>query len=200
MRASHVAALAIASGLAFGSPAAAQIPLSLDLGGGPSFQFGQLKTNTATPGFNALVAAHYHQPFVPFSVRVEGLYDEYDHTSNYLGARQIWAISGNALYSFPSVPPGIVPYVLAGGGYYHTSENLRVDAKPPQTVPTVTASHFGLDGGAGVRYRLFGIGPGIGIGIFAEARYLYYFGPHANASMLPVIFGVSFPSVTSSTQ
>jgi hypothetical protein len=67
---------------------------------------------------------------------------------------------------------------------------------PSPTVPTLTGAHFGLDGGAGARYRLFGVGPGIGIGVFAEARYLYYFGPHANASMVPLVFGVSFPTVT----
>jgi hypothetical protein len=203
MRAYGVIALAAAAAVVASSPAAAQIPLSIDVGGGPSFQFGRLKTNTSTPGFNALVGAHYHAPFVPISLRIEGLYDEYDHTSSYLGARQVWAFSGNAIYSFPSLPQGITPYVIAGGGYYHTSENLRTKALPgcqscpPPTVPTLTASHFGLDGGAGARYRLFGIGPGIGIGVFAEARYLYYFGAHANASMLPLIFGVSFPSVTS---
>jgi hypothetical protein len=196
-----------------GAPAIAQGPLSLDLGGGPSFQFGQLKTNTAVPGFNGLIGVNAHAPFVPVSIRLEGLYDEYDHTSDYLGARQIWAISGNAIYSFPSphFALGLIPYVLAGGGYYHTSENIRQGASivcvqpagtapgpcTTPTVPTVTASHFGVDGGAGARYRLFGVGPNIGIGIFAEARYLYYFGPHSNAAMVPIIFGVSFPSVTS---
>lgn len=194
MRRCHLVALALAA-----APAAAQGPLSLDLGGGPSFQFGQLKTNTATPGFNGLIGVDAHAPFVPVSLRVEGLFDEYDHTSGYLGARQVWAISGNAIYSFPSPGRlfGLIPYVLAGGGYYHTSENIRQNLLSPPTVPTVTGAHFGLDGGAGLRYRLFGVGPSIGIGIFAETRYLYYFGPHANAGMLPIIFGVSFPSVTS---
>ena len=216
----RLVALAIVGLLAAAAQSGAQGPLSLDVGGGPSFQFGQLKTNTATPGFNGLIGLNAHAPFIPISIRVEGLFDEYDHTSNYLGARQVWAISGNAIYSFPSPVHalGLIPYVLAGGGYYHTSENIRqgsqctgsssdsgalaftpgsCPAGPPPTVPTVTASHFGLDAGAGARYRLFGIGPSIGIGIFAEARYLYYFGPHANAGMLPLIFGVSFPSVTS---
>ncbi len=158
---------------------------------------------------------HAHAPFIPVSIRVEGLFDEYDHTSSYLGARQVWAISGNAMYSFPSPGHlfGLVPYLLGGAGYYHTSENIRqksVDECIPSnsiptetcgptspTVPTVTGSHFGLDACAGARYRLFGVGPSIGIGIFAETRYLYYFGPHANAGMIPIIFGVSFPSVTS---
>jgi hypothetical protein len=203
MRAYRLVALAIAAGLLATRPAAAQGPLSLDVGGGPSFQFGNLKTNTSTPGFNALIALRAHAPFVPFSFRVEGLYDEYDHTSTYLGAQQIWAISGNALYSFPYSRIGIVPYLLGGGGYYHTSENLRQQATtgPSPTVPTLTAAHFGVDGGAGARYRLFGVGPSVGIGIFAEARYLYYFGPaHNNASMLPIVFGVSFPTVTAETQ
>jgi hypothetical protein len=181
--------------------APAQIPVSLDLGTGPSFQFGPLKTNTATPGFNALVGLHYTAPFVPISVRLEGLYDEYDHTSRYLGVREIWAISGNAVWSFPTFS-GVVPYFLGGGGYYHTTDNLRVKAVsgPSPTVPTLTASHFGLDGGAGARYRLFGVGPGIGIGIFAEARYLYYFGPHANAAMLPLVFGITFPTAVATSQ
>jgi hypothetical protein len=198
MRVTPFAVLAAVATIVAAAQAAAQIPVSLDLGTGPSFQFGQLKTNTATPGFNGLLGLHYTAPFVPISVRLEGLYDEYDHTSNYLGAQQIWAISGNAIWSFPNSPQGIVPYVLAGGGYYHTSENLRAKAAvgPSPTVPTLTGAHFGLDGGAGARYRLFGVGPGIGIGIFAEARYLYYFGPHANASMVPLVFGVSFPTVT----
>lgn len=187
--------------LATAAEATAQVPVSLDLGTGPSFQFGRLKTNTTTPGFNALVGLHYNAPFVPISVRLEGLYDEYDHTSTYLGARQVWAISANAVWSFPSLNgfvSGVVPYLLGGGGYYHTNENLRVKATsgPSPTVPTLTASHFGLDGGAGARYRLFGVGPGIGIGVFAEVRYLYYFGPHANASMVPLVLGVSFPTVT----
>jgi hypothetical protein len=121
-------------------------------------------------------------------------------TSRYLGARQIWAISGNAIYSLPNSLQGITPYAIAGGGYYHTSENLRIRVAtgPSPTLPTLTAAHFGIDGGAGVRYRLFGVGPGIGIGIFAEARYLYYFGSHANASMLPLIFGITFPTAITS--
>jgi hypothetical protein len=194
MRVTTVALVAIVAA----APATAQVPVSLDLGTGPSFQFGRLKTNTTTPGFNALVGLHYIAPFVPISVRLEGLFDEYDHTSRYLGARQVWAISGNAIYSLPNTPQGITPYVIGGGGYYHTSDNLRVKATsgPSPTVPTLTAAHFGLNGGAGARYRLFGVGPGIGIGIFAEARYLYYFGPHANASMVPLVIGVSFPTAT----
>jgi hypothetical protein len=205
MRAYRLVALAIAAGLSVYRPAAAQGPLSLDVGGGPSFQFGNLKTNTATPGFNGLVALRAHEPFIPFSIRIEGLFDEYDHTSSYLGADQIWAISGNAVYSFPNTLSGVVPYVLGGGGYYHTSENLRPRSEPsvvpccgPPTVPTLTAAHFGVDGGAGARYRLVGIGPSVGIGVFAEARYLRYFGAHANGSMLPLIFGVTFPTVTES--
>jgi Outer membrane protein beta-barrel domain len=195
MRAIRIVALA--TGLAVSRQAAAQIPVSLDLGTGPSFQFGHLKANTATPGFDALVGLHYTAPFVPISVRLEGLYDEYDHTSSYLGARQIWAISANAIWSFPSLSGlPVVPYLLGGGGYYHTNENVRVKAAsgPSPTVPTLTGSHFGLDGGAGARYRLFGVGPGIGIGIFAEARYLYYFGVHANAAMVPLVIGITFPT------
>jgi hypothetical protein len=207
MRAYRLVALAIAAGLLGSRPAAPQGPLSLDIGGGPSFQFGNLKTNTSTPGFNGLVALRAHAPFVPISIRIEGLYDEYDHTHSYLGADQIWAISGNAIYSFPNTMSGVVPYLLGGGGYYHTSQNLRPNSgpcdmtavcAPPPTVPTLTAAHFGVDGGGGARYRLFGVGPSIGIGVFAEARYLRYFGAHANGSMLPVIFGVSFPTVTES--
>lgn len=182
----------------------AQIPVSLDLGTGPSFQFGRLKTNTSTPGFNALIGLDYRPPLLPISVRLEGLYDEYDHTSTYLGTRQIWAISGNAVWSFPTFNalPGITPYVLGGGGYYHTSENLRVKVPtgPSPTVPTLTAAHFGVDGGAGARYRLFGVGPGLGIGIFAEARYLYYFGPHASAAMFPLVFGVNFPTAVTPSE
>lgn len=192
---------AVAIALTVPSLVAAQIPVSLDLGTGPSFQFGQLKTNTATPGFNGLLGLDYKAPLVPIGVRLEGLYDEYDHTSTFLGARQIWAVSGNAVWSFPSlgVLPGLTPYALGGGGYYHTSENLRPKATvgPSPTVPTLTGAHFGVDGGAGLRYRLFGIGPGIGIGVFAEARYLYYFGPHSNAAMLPLVFGVNFPTAIS---
>lgn len=193
--------VALAAGLAFAGQAAAQIPVALDLGTGPSFQFGRLKTNTSTPGFNALIGLHYNAPFVPISVRLEGLYNEYDHTSSYLGARQIWAISGNAVWSFPNID-NLVPYVLGGGGYFHTNDNLRVKATsgPSPSVPTLTAAHFGLDAGAGARYRLFGVGPGIGIGVFAEARYLYYFGSHANAAMLPLVFGITFPTAVGSSQ
>lgn len=204
MRAIRFGKLAIAAGLAITRQAAAQIPVSLDLGTGPSFQFGQLKTNTATPGFNGLIGLDYKAPLFPLGVRLEGLFDEYDHTRTYLGARQIWAVSGNVVWSFPSlgVLPGLTPYALGGGGYYHTSENLRVKATvgPSETVPTLTGAHFGLDGGAGLRYRLFGVGPGIGIGIFGEARYLYYFGPHANAAMLPLVFGVNFPTAVTPSE
>jgi len=195
---------AFVAGMVLAGQAAAQIPVSLDLGTGPSFQFGRLKTNTSTPGFNALVGLDYNAPFVPISLRLEGLYDEYDHTSAFLGARQIWAISGNAVWSFPmfNALPGVTPYLLGGGGYYHTNENLRVKATagPSPTVPTLTGAHFGVDGGAGLRYRLFGIGPGIGIGIFGEARYLYYFGSHSSAAMVPLIFGVNFPTAVTPSQ
>src|SRR5579862_4703364 len=140
--------------LTFPCQAMAQIPVSLDLGTGPSFQFAQLRTNTATPGFNALIGLDYKAPLVPLGVRLEGLYDEYDHTRTYLGARQIWAVSGNAVWSFPSFNAllGVTPYVLGGGGYYHTSENLRVKATvgPTESVPTLTGAHFGVDGGAGL--------------------------------------------------
>lgn len=193
--------VSLVASLVLARQADAQIPVSLDLGTGPSFQFGPLRTNTATPGFNALLGLDYKAPFVPLGVRLEGLFDEYDHTSHYLGARQVWAISANAVWSFPTFNaiPGLVPYLLGGGGYYHTSENIRLK-DTTSSAPQVTASRFGLDGGAGVRYRLFGIGPGVGIGIFAEARYLQYFGPHASAAMVPVIFGVNFPTAVSPSQ
>jgi outer membrane protein with beta-barrel domain len=171
-------------------PAAAQGPFSLDLGGGPSFPFGHAKTNASSLGFDALVGAIAHAPFLPLSLRIDGAYNEYDHTSGESGARQIWAVSGNVMYLFPMFP--VTPYVIAGAGWYHTSENLR---HPDQTVPTLAATHFGIDGGAGVRRRLFGVGPGLGIGVFAEIRYQHYFGSRSG-SMLPIVVGVNFPSIT----
>ncbi len=192
----------LAAAAALARPAAAQWPVSLDAGIGPSFPFGRLATNAGSVGFNGLIGIDVRAPFTPVSLRVDGLYNEYDHTSSELGARQIWAISANAIYSFPVYL--VTPYVMAGAGYYHTYDNIRptpppcppnVNCTTPNT-PTVSGSHFGIDGGAGLRGRLFGVGPGIGIGLFAEVRYQYYFGPHTGASMLPIIFGVTFPSVT----
>jgi hypothetical protein len=183
----------VVAAVAFARPVAAQSPFSLDLGGGPSVPFGQAKTNASSSGFNGLVGVIAHAPFVPFNLRIDGAYNEYDHTSAERGARQIWAVSGNLMYMFPIFP--VTPYVLVGAGWYHSSENLRPDVRPEPTVPTLTATYFGIDGGAGVRRRLFGVGPGIGIGVFAEVRYQRYFGTRG-AGMLPFVIGINFPSVT----
>jgi hypothetical protein len=139
----------VVAAVAFARPVAAQGPFSLDLGGGPSVPFGQAKTNASSSGFNGLVGVIAHAPFVPFNLRIDGAYNEYDHTSAERGARQIWAVSGNLMYMFPIFP--VTPYVLVGAGWYHSAENLRPDVRPEPTVPTLTATYFGIDGGAGVR-------------------------------------------------
>ena len=81
--------------------------------------------------------------------------------------------NANVVYNFEGARDAtFVPYILGGVGVYNGSNNV--------------GSAFGVNGGAGVTFRLSGFDA------FAEARLHNVFTDGASSRLVPVSFGITF--------
>jgi hypothetical protein len=71
----------------------------------------------------------------------------------------------NAVFAPRMYAAQIRPYAIAGVGFYETSEGGKSTGGPIEFEGTDTKPSFGLNGGAGVRFRIAGFSS------FVEARY-----------------------------
>jgi hypothetical protein len=184
MPVSHVLSAAVlAATVSTFAPAAAQSQVYLGLGGGATIPVSNL-SDTHSSGYNVLASLGAHIPLTPVGVRVDGMFNQLPGKPD-IGNAQIWAANANLVWSL--VPGPISPYLIGGGGYYNGE--YHVFTTPGGTVITTGNTHandFGLNGGAGIRV---GVG---GIGLFAEARYHYIFAGSTHYEMVPITAGVRF--------
>ncbi len=164
-------------------PAALSAQVHFLLAGGLSAPSGNF-SNVVNSGYHGLVGLQFGVPLSPFSVRVTGEIDRFPARANLLplggsssGHSTIADGSASAVFSFGGV--GIVsPYVLAGLGVYRTSFS--------GTLGSGTSTDMGYHAGVGLNVGV------LGIGLFAEARFVDIASSGSAIHYFPVSVGLRF--------
>lgn len=183
-----LSAAALAVSVSAFAPSMAHSQVYLGLGGGATFPISDLSNNFNT-GYNILASLGAHIPASPFGVRVDGMFNQLpgkpEQNNGASFNSQIWTANANIVASLiPGAP--VTPYLIAGLGYYNTSYHINASGSTVFASGSVHDNDFGLNGGAGVRV---GLG---GIGLFAEARYHNIFTSGTHIQMIPISAGVRF--------
>jgi hypothetical protein len=177
-----VVALALAA-----APVGAQEIIRGYFGGGVSAPIGSL-AGDAKVGYNFLAGVSVRAPFYHTSLRLDGMFSEFTQRHGDPGYAQVASGNLNAQYNFLLGP--LSPYVFAGPGYYFLRGDLASALAvplPTRSAPPYQSSHFGVDAGVGVRYRLEYLS------VFLEGRDQFVFVARAQRSFVPVTAGVSIP-------
>ena len=154
-----------------GAAAPASAQLGWSVGGGPTFDVG---TDGVGNGFNAMAGAELGLPLLPLSVRFDGMLNRLK-LDGIDGSYQTLSASANAIFRMG--PGGITPYLIGGVGYYQTKTSVDGAGDAEQ-------SHWGVNGGAGIR---LGLGS---LGVFGEARV--HATKDGETRLAPVTVGVRF--------
>jgi opacity protein-like surface antigen len=182
-----LSAAALAVSVSAFAPSTAHSQVYLGLGGGATFPISDL-SNSFNTGYNILASLGAHIPASPIGVRVDGMFNQLPgksepNTPSFNA--QVWTANANIVASLiPGAP--VTPYLIAGLGYYNTSYRINASGSTVFASGNVHDNDFGLNGGAGVRV---GLG---GIGLFAEARYHNIFTSGTHIQMIPITAGVRF--------
>lgn len=170
---------ALGLALVIGLPATARAQLSFGLGGGVTSPTSRLSDGYKS-GFNVLATLG-----VAF-VRVDAMFNQLDDKLDPSGHTQIWTLNANLVGDLlPRTSPA-VPYLIAGAGYYNNQYRVTVNGSTIVGQGSTSFHDFGLNGGAGVRVNL------AGLGLFGEVRYHYVFQKGFHSQFVPITVGVTF--------
>lgn len=168
-------ASALLAGAMFAAPAAAQLPLSLGVGGGLAIPQGDL-SNAVDNGFHGMATLRAGVPLVPVHLRVDGMYAQLG--AGTAGSADLEVMAATANLGYDVVPLGLASlYVVGGGGYYWLKADVPGAEREGQA---------GWNAGAGVRFSL------MAMRLFAEARYHAVNVEGGNVRLIPVTVGLSF--------
>jgi hypothetical protein len=177
MQRSKIASLA--TGLAFAvalvaMPAQAQMPVSLNIGGGMTLPSGELAEGLDN-GYHAMAGVRAGLPALPVHLRVDGMYNRLPIS---FGAGHVSTIGAIAALGYDVVPVGPARlYALGGGGYYWS----KADVPDAERV-----GDFGWNAGAGLRMNL------LAAKFFVEARYHSISTEGGDMTNTPITLGLSF--------
>ena len=169
---------ALASALALAataSTAVAQARPQLSVGGGVTLPTGDLGEG-ADAGWHGQVSLGYRPPLFPLGFRIDGNYNDVGGSA--ADFRAI-SVTGNVVLEAPGI--AVRPYLIGGAGLYNT----KVGSLEGR-------NNLGLNGGAGLRFRL------MDFDAFVEGRYhaaLNALGADDDeraAQYIPITFGISF--------
>jgi opacity protein-like surface antigen len=184
--------------LAQGATAAPR-PLTLGASAGLTLPIGDFGDVTNT-GFNVGAHLALRPATLPFGVRVEGQFNRFAVADNELigfeadGNVQIISGTANVVLGVPTDISAIRPYVIGGAGIYNYRSSGRFTLGGETESGTASQTDFGLNGGAGVEFRLGGLAA------FVEARYHVIFNAPdddelegiENTRFIPIGFGIKF--------
>jgi hypothetical protein len=177
MQRSKIASLA--TGLAFAvalvaMPAQAQMPVSLNIGGGMTLPSGEMAEGLDN-GYHAMAGVRAGLPALPVHLRVDGMYNRLPIS---FGAGHVSTIGAIAALGYDVVPVGPARlYALGGGGYYWS----KADVPDAERV-----GDFGWNAGAGLRMNL------LAAKFFVEARYHSISTEGGDMTNTPITLGLSF--------
>jgi len=190
-----------------GAPLAAPSPISaqtfstrwvhVGVTGGISLPGGTVQLVTKT-GWNTGAVVSIGSPHAPFSLRIDGQWDQLYGKPQVAGDRptefddfRIIDATGNAVYTFPSTASATY-YVIAGAGVYNERSTIRLGSS--NTVSTTTKP--GVNAGAGIHFQLSHLAT------FVELRYHYilrggeispynfFGGGHEGLHVFPISVGI----------
>jgi len=152
-----------------GAAAGATIPMS---------GFGD-RTNT---GYHVMVTLGVHAPMVPLSLRIEGMYNEFDYNSDggalFRSANRTARVLGATANGILTSSGILGPYLIGGIGVYQRTE------AEPVLGGTVSSNNFGGNIGGGLRFELSGFSA------YGEVRY-HWVGD-SDVRFIPITFGLTF--------
>jgi hypothetical protein len=156
------------------APVGADAQPRLMVGGGFSAPSGSI-SDAADPGFHLRASLQVTLPTLPLALRGDGTFHRFGSSVDGAVDPEILAGSGSLVYTLPGV--SLQPYLLAGIGSY------RTEAGPIDEPVAVTET--GYHGGFGVAVG------GLGLGAFAEIRYIHITGDES-AALIPLTLGLRF--------
>ena len=186
-----VLALAVAGGTPVAAQVAVSSPVRFGVTGGLTVPTGSLSDYSGT-GWNAGALVDVGFPLLPLGFRVDAMWQQLPGklASDGLSTATRF-IDGtlNATYSFGGLS-AVNFYFIGGLGVYNVRMEARQTTYPPAGAFTQTTTssetRFGLNGGAGVRFRLSGMST------FIEARWHDVFTSGRSAQIVPVSVGIVF--------
>lgn len=139
----------------------------------------------ATTGYNLALSLDVRAPLTPLSLRVEGMFNEFDYSSNADNVGSLYRTIATSARVFGVTANGILassgtlsPYLIGGAGYYRRTEpNLL-------TGGTSSENDLGANVGVGVRFDL------VGFTAYGEARY--HWAGDSDVRFVPITVGVNF--------
>ena len=177
MQRSKIASLAVGLALAAmmsAAPAQAQMPISLNIGGGMTLPTGDLADGFDN-GYHALAGVRAGLPALPVHLRVDGMYNRLPMS---FGAGHVSTIGAIGALGYDVVPVGPARlYALAGGGYYWSKADISGADR---------VGDFGWNAGAGLRMNL------LAAKFFVEARYHSISTDAGDMTNTPITLGLSF--------
>jgi outer membrane protein with beta-barrel domain len=188
--------VAILFSVSLTSVASASGPVTFGFGGGitmPTNGTGDVLKN----GFHLRGLAEMHVPALPFGLRGALGYQKMDVKDALQAASgftngQSQILSGLAGMTLPLMSTGpIRPYITASLGAFH----VKGEADSSGVTVSNTQTHFGIDGGAGVK---FGLGRAQGFvearieNVYTDAGWNPAVSSLKSARFIPVTFGFSF--------
>jgi hypothetical protein len=169
------------SGATFATPAVAQRPVSLGLGGGVVLPTGKLK-DAVDVGWRGLATIVISSPMQPLGLRLDVAYDrlafknEGDEEAE--GNLSIGSATLNFTYRLPMTRSPFSPYIITGLGAY------RSQCSGANTCQSTTK--FGWNAGLGTKVNL------LGLQTFVEARVNTAHGDMTSNRFIPLALGVVF--------
>ena len=181
---------AVALSLALLQSAAAARPVRIGFGGGMSVPVSDAK-NAFENGFHGKAMVQWEAPVLPVALRGSVGYSQLDIKSAATSvANKAKILSGlaNVSYGFPVGP--VKPYIIAGVGAFSIKTEVAGTSNPSET-------KFGIDGGAGLQFKLGGIAgfiEGKVENIFTDQGLSSAIGStqEFKTQIIPVTFGIFF--------
>lgn len=149
--------------------------VSFGLGGGASIPVSNLGDLFDT-GWHGQASLAFNA--AGLGLRIDGMYHSLPETGHDHDLRVLAGVLNANFHLSPGAT--VQPYLSAGAGIF----NLRLDEDDDDE--SVDTTRFGLNGGAGLRFRL------TGFSTFLEARYHHIFTEGRASQLIPITFGVMF--------
>lgn len=149
--------------------------VSFGLGGGASMPVSDLGDVFDT-GWHGQASLAFEA--AGLGLRIDGMYHSLPESDHDHDLRVLAGVLNANLRLSPGAT--VQPYLSAGAGIY----NLRLDEDDDED--SIDTTRFGLNGGAGLRFRL------TGFSTFLEARYHHIFTEGRSSQLIPITFGIMF--------
>ena len=165
--------------------------------GGLSVPLGDFADGVKS-GFNAGAHLAFKPAALPFGLRVEGQFNQFDlkgleddgEELEVDGNARIISGTVNGVFGVPAASSAFRPYLIAGVGAYN--EKVTFDFLGESLSESQTK--LGINGGVGIEFGLSGLAT------FIEARYHMVFdkeddeetGAGSNTTFVPISFGIKF--------